>query len=39
VLFIVSITTTVFTFIGLGFGTRLGERYERVLNAPPAQCS
>jgi putative Mn2+ efflux pump MntP len=25
----VSITTTVFTFIGLAFGARLGERYER----------
>jgi putative Mn2+ efflux pump MntP len=25
----VSITTTVFTFIGLAFGSRLGERYER----------
>lgn len=25
----VSITTTVFTFIGLEFGARLGERYER----------
>jgi hypothetical protein len=28
-LIIVSITTTVFTFIGLEFGARLGERYER----------
>ena len=26
---LVSITTTVFTFIGLQFGARLGERYER----------
>jgi manganese efflux pump family protein len=25
----VSITTTVFTLIGLSFGARLGERYER----------
>jgi putative Mn2+ efflux pump MntP len=25
----VSITTTCFTFIGLAFGARLGERYER----------
>jgi putative Mn2+ efflux pump MntP len=25
----VSVTTTVFTFIGLAFGARLGERYER----------
>jgi putative Mn2+ efflux pump MntP len=25
----VSITTTVFTLIGLAFGARLGERYER----------
>jgi putative Mn2+ efflux pump MntP len=28
-LILVSITTTVFTFIGLEFGARLGERYER----------
>ncbi len=28
-LILVSITTTVFTFIGLEFGVRLGERYER----------
>src|ERR1700722_547761 len=28
-LILVSITTTVFTFIGLEFGSRLGERYER----------
>jgi putative Mn2+ efflux pump MntP len=28
-LIIVSITTTVFTLIGLEFGARLGERYER----------
>ena len=28
-LIIVSITTTVFTFVGLTFGARLGERYER----------
>jgi manganese efflux pump family protein len=27
-LFTVSITTTVFTFIGLAFGARLGQRYE-----------
>jgi manganese efflux pump family protein len=32
-LILVSLTTTVFTFIGLEFGTRLGER------ALPAQCS
>ena len=25
----VSITTTIFTFVGLAFGARLGERYER----------
>jgi len=25
----VSITTTIFTWVGLGFGARLGERYER----------
>jgi putative Mn2+ efflux pump MntP len=25
----ISITTTIFTFIGLAFGSRLGERYER----------
>jgi putative Mn2+ efflux pump MntP len=28
-LILVSITTTVFTFIGLEFGARLGARYER----------
>jgi putative Mn2+ efflux pump MntP len=28
-LIIVSITTTIFTFVGLTFGARLGERYER----------
>jgi putative Mn2+ efflux pump MntP len=28
-LIIVSITTTVFTFVGLAFGARMGERYER----------
>ncbi len=28
-LIVVSITTTAFTFIGLEFGARLGERYER----------
>ena len=28
-LVMLSITTTVFTFIGLAFGARLGERYER----------
>jgi putative Mn2+ efflux pump MntP len=28
-LILVSITTTLFTFIGLEFGARLGERYER----------
>jgi manganese efflux pump family protein len=28
-LILVSITTTVFTFIGLEFGARLGERYQR----------
>jgi putative Mn2+ efflux pump MntP len=28
-LIIVSITTTIFTFVGLAFGARLGERYER----------
>jgi putative Mn2+ efflux pump MntP len=28
-LILVSITTTVFTFIGLEFGARLGQRYER----------
>jgi putative Mn2+ efflux pump MntP len=28
-LLIVSMTTTAFTFIGLAFGARLGERYER----------
>ena len=28
-LILVSITTTIFTFIGLEFGARLGERYER----------
>jgi len=28
-LILVSITTTVFTFIGLEFGARLGERYKR----------
>jgi hypothetical protein len=28
-LILVSITTTAFTFIGLAFGARLGERYER----------
>jgi manganese efflux pump family protein len=28
-LILVSITTTVFTFVGLAFGARLGERYER----------
>lgn len=30
VLIIVSISTTVFTFFGLAFGARLGERYESV---------
>jgi putative Mn2+ efflux pump MntP len=29
-LILVSFTTTVFTFIGLEFGARLGERYERA---------
>lgn len=29
ILVTVSITTTVFTFIGLAFGARLGQRYER----------
>jgi manganese efflux pump family protein len=29
VLMMLSITTTAFTFIGLAFGARLGERYER----------
>ncbi len=28
-LIVVSITTTLFTFVGLAFGSRLGERYER----------
>jgi len=28
-LIIVSATTTIFTFVGLAFGARLGERYER----------
>jgi putative Mn2+ efflux pump MntP len=28
-LIVISITTTTFTFIGLAFGARLGERYER----------
>ncbi len=28
-LFVLSITTTLFTFVGLAFGSRLGERYER----------
>ena len=28
-LMMLSVTTTVFTFIGLAFGSRLGERYER----------
>ena len=28
-LIMLSVTTTLFTFIGLAFGSRLGERYER----------